>query len=99
MQDHHSRSFGVVYPCHGVLWLFIHVMECDGGPVSVYNLTCICICRQLRKVEEVQSALNNHGAMLKVLGHLSKTGDDIVREVLAFIAAMLFGGNENVQVQ
>lgn len=36
--------------------------------------------------------------MLKVLGHLSKNGDDIVREVLAFLGAMLFGGNEEVQV-
>ena len=45
----------------------------------------------------MQDSLNNHDAMLQVLPHLSKTRDDIIREVLAFLAAILFGGNENVQ--
>ena len=36
--------------------------------------------------------------MLEVLGHLAHTRDDTVREVLAFVAVMLFGGNETVQV-
>ena len=42
--------------------------------------------------------MDKQEALLKVLPHLSKTGDDIIREVLAFLAAMLFGGNEIVQV-
>ena len=46
----------------------------------------------------VQNALDEHGAMLKILPHLSKTTDDIVREVLAFLAVMLFSGNQSVQV-
>ena len=54
--------------------------------------------RLLKKIEVVWYALNQQDAILKVLPHLSKTGDDIVREVLAFLAAMLFGGNESVQV-
>lgn len=45
----------------------------------------------------MQNALNSYGAMLDVLPQLSKTRDDIIREVLAFLAAMLFGGNNNVQ--
>ena len=56
-------------------------------------------CRKLKKIELAQNALNSHGALLKVLPHLSKTGDNIVREVLAFLAAMLFGGNNEVQVR
>ena len=59
------------------------------------NLT---VNRLLKKIEEVQDALNSYEAILKVLPHLSKTGDDIVREVLAFLTALLFGGNEAVQV-
>ncbi|ELT92253.1 hypothetical protein CAPTEDRAFT_194612, partial [Capitella teleta] len=53
--------------------------------------------KQLKRIIDSQNALNDHMALLKVLPHLSKTGDDIVREVLAFLAAMLFGGNEDVQ--
>lgn len=46
----------------------------------------------------MQNAINDHEAILLVLGHLAKTSDDIVREVLAFVATMLFGGNYAVQV-
>ena len=46
----------------------------------------------------MQNAINAQSAMLEVLGHLSHTRDDTVREVLAFVAVMLFGGNETVQV-
>ena len=53
--------------------------------------------RALQRIEDVQCALDGQGAMLKTLHHLSKNGDNIVREVLAFSAAMLFGGNEAVQ--
>ena len=65
----------------------------EGLPISI-----VFYSRQLLAIEDVQNALNSHGAMLKVLPHLSKPGDDIVREVLAFLAAMLFGGNKSVQV-
>ncbi|CAH1800283.1 unnamed protein product [Owenia fusiformis] len=53
--------------------------------------------KKLKRIEEAQNALNEHDAILKVLPHLSKPGDDIIREVLAFVACMLFGGNKNVQ--
>jgi inositol 1,4,5-triphosphate receptor type 1 len=53
----------------------------------------------VKRIEEAQNALDKQQALLKVLPHLSKTGDDIIREVLAFLAAMLFGGNEIVQVE
>lgn len=51
----------------------------------------------LKKIEGVQNALNSYEAVLQVLSHLAKNNSDIVREVLAFQAAMLFGGNEKVQ--
>ena len=50
-------------------------------------------------ITDVQNAINWHSAILQVLSHLSHTRDDTVREVLAFVAAMLFGGNEAVQVK
>ena len=49
-------------------------------------------------IQMVQDALDEHGAMLKILPHLSKTTDMIVREVLAFLTGMLFNGNQSVQV-
>lgn len=65
--------------------------------MTVFN-TCY-LHRILSLIGIVQESLNDHNAMLKVLPHLSKNGDDIVREVLAFLAAMLFAGNEAVQVR
>ncbi|KAK2148285.1 hypothetical protein LSH36_505g01003 [Paralvinella palmiformis] len=53
--------------------------------------------KQLLVIQMVQNALHEHGAMLKILSHLSKTTDDIVREVLAFLTVMLFRGNQSVQ--
>nr|XP_006825393.1 PREDICTED: inositol 1,4,5-trisphosphate receptor type 1-like [Saccoglossus kowalevskii] len=52
---------------------------------------------QLEKIVAVQKELNEHGAMLKVLPLLARTSDSLAREVLAFLSAMLFGGNEDVQ--
>ena len=66
--------------------------------LNQYIFLHISLCRRLKRIEEPQEMLNQHKAMLNVLPHLSKTGDNIVREVLAFLAAMLFGGNEIVQV-
>ena len=56
------------------------------------------IFRQLRVIGEVQDALNSYYVVTSVLDHLSRPQDDVVREVLAFLAALLFNGNENVQV-
>ncbi|PAA53234.1 hypothetical protein BOX15_Mlig001696g3 [Macrostomum lignano] len=53
--------------------------------------------RRIAAIAQVQMALNKHDAMLKVLPHLSKQSDEIVREVLSFLANMLFNGNEEVQ--
>ena len=55
-------------------------------------------CSQLRRIEQAQNALNENNAMLNVLSHLGRPGDGIAREVLAFLAAILFAGNESVQV-
>ncbi|XP_070538210.1 inositol 1,4,5-trisphosphate-gated calcium channel ITPR3-like [Ptychodera flava] len=52
---------------------------------------------QLKNICDVQDELNSHGAMLKVLPLLARTSDSLAREVLAFLSAMLFAGNENVQ--
>lgn len=46
----------------------------------------------------VVTALNEQGAMLEILPHLAKQSDDLVREALAFLVAILFGGHEGVQV-
>ena len=64
--------------------------------ISIFFIKC---CRILDKIYRVQSALNEEGAMLKVLVHLAKPGDEIVRELLSFLACMLFGGNQSVQVR
>ena len=57
-----------------------------------------CVCRQLKFIETVQTALDSYDVVVSVLGHLSRPQDDLVRELLAFLAVLLFSGNENVQV-
>lgn len=54
--------------------------------------------RQLKVIEDVQNALNHYGSIDGTLEHLSRPNDDVVRELLAFLAALLFNGNEEVQV-
>ncbi|KAL8600021.1 hypothetical protein ACOMHN_057790 [Nucella lapillus] len=53
--------------------------------------------KQLRVIEVVQSALVSYSVVVSVLGHLSRPQDDLVRELLAFMATLLFSGNEDVQ--
>ncbi|PVD21456.1 hypothetical protein C0Q70_19629 [Pomacea canaliculata] len=55
------------------------------------------IKKQLVYIKEVQVALNVHSTIIKVLPHLARRNDDIVREVLAFICIMLFNANRVVQ--
>ncbi|XP_076449737.1 inositol 1,4,5-trisphosphate-gated calcium channel ITPR1-like isoform X2 [Babylonia areolata] len=55
------------------------------------------IKKQLHHIKEVQVALNGHSTIIKVLPHLARRNDDIVREVLAFICIMLFNANRDVQ--
>ena len=56
------------------------------------------IYRQLKVIEDVQNALNHYGSIDGTLEHLSRPSDRVVRELLAFLAALLFNGNEDVQV-
>ena len=42
--------------------------------------------------------MNGMGAVIKVLPHLARPCDKIVKEVLAFVCIMLFNANEKVQV-
>uniref|UniRef100_A0A1I8IWZ2 RIH_assoc domain-containing protein n=1 Tax=Macrostomum lignano TaxID=282301 RepID=A0A1I8IWZ2_9PLAT len=49
------------------------------------------------RIAQVQNAVNGHQAMLKVLPNLVKPSDNIAREVLNFLAAMLYNGNADVQ--
>ena len=58
----------------------------------------VIFCRQLKRIADVQNVLGDMEAMKKVLPIMARTGDDIVREVLSFLAAILFNGNEHVQV-
>ncbi|XP_076454279.1 inositol 1,4,5-trisphosphate-gated calcium channel ITPR3-like isoform X3 [Babylonia areolata] len=53
--------------------------------------------KQLRVIENVQTALDSYNVVVSVLGHLSRPQDDLVRELLAFLATLLFSGNEDVQ--
>ena len=49
-------------------------------------------------MKEVQLALDNLGAIESTALHLCGTADDVVREALAFMAAMLWDSNTQVQV-
>ncbi|XP_053404110.1 inositol 1,4,5-trisphosphate receptor type 2-like isoform X2 [Mercenaria mercenaria] len=53
--------------------------------------------KQLKVIEDVQNALNHYGSIDGTLEHLSRPNDEVVRELLAFLAALLFNGNEEVQ--
>ncbi|KAK0061845.1 inositol 1 4 5-trisphosphate receptor type 2, partial [Biomphalaria pfeifferi] len=55
------------------------------------------IKKQINRIKEVQNAINSHNVINKVLPHLSRRNDNIVREVLAFICIMLFNANRDVQ--
>ncbi|XP_077862152.1 inositol 1,4,5-trisphosphate-gated calcium channel ITPR1-like [Saccoglossus kowalevskii] len=52
---------------------------------------------RLMKIESVQNELDNHGAMLQILPLLGRTRERLSHEVLAFLSAMLFNGNVQVQ--
>ncbi|XP_067668084.1 inositol 1,4,5-trisphosphate-gated calcium channel ITPR2-like [Haliotis asinina] len=54
--------------------------------------------RQLKVIESVQFALNSYNVIESTLNHLSRPQDNIIRELLAFLAALLFGGNQAVQM-
>jgi len=55
------------------------------------------VLRQLQRIKNIQNVLNSHDAVLMVLPHLSTNSDNLVREVLSFLVAMLYGGNKEVQ--
>ena len=63
--------------------------------MMIIEISC---SRQLKQVEYVQNALNHYEAVVHVLPHLAMKSDSLVRESLAFIVTMLFGGNRVVQV-
>ena len=58
----------------------------------------LLLFRQLKTIEEVQDALDSYGSINGTLEHLSRPDDEVIRELLAFLSALLFNGNENVQV-
>ena len=50
-------------------------------------------------IENVQNALDDMGAVCKVVVHLdSRVSDVILQEALALMVKLLFGGNSQVQV-
>ena len=53
--------------------------------------------RQLQVVADVQQVFEDDQAILKVLPHLSKNHDQLVKEILSFMAALLYGGNTQVK--
>lgn len=54
------------------------------------------VYRQLQQIAGVQMVLEDNHAILKVLPHLSKNQDKLIREILSFMSAMLYGGNTQV---
>ncbi|CAH1798283.1 unnamed protein product [Owenia fusiformis] len=54
--------------------------------------------KQLDNIRDIQNILTGHGAVVKVLPHLARYNDDIVKEVLSLLAMMLFNANVTVQV-
>ncbi|KAI8488683.1 hypothetical protein Bbelb_337120, partial [Branchiostoma belcheri] len=53
--------------------------------------------KKIQYLKQVQMALADKGALLKILPLISRDSDDLIAEVLALLAAMLYGGNEHVQ--
>ncbi|KAL4234550.1 hypothetical protein ACF0H5_006191 [Mactra antiquata] len=53
--------------------------------------------KQLNHIREIQTAINAHDVVNKVLPHLARRNDAIAREVLAFVSIMLFNANREVQ--
>ncbi|XP_065833160.1 inositol 1,4,5-trisphosphate-gated calcium channel ITPR1-like isoform X3 [Oscarella lobularis] len=51
----------------------------------------------MKAVEDVQTALNVHGVALKIIPLLSHSNDNIVRETLALLSALVYSGNRSVQ--
>ncbi|XP_077867819.1 inositol 1,4,5-trisphosphate-gated calcium channel ITPR2-like, partial [Saccoglossus kowalevskii] len=52
---------------------------------------------QLESIESIQNELDEHGAMLKILPLAGRTSVKLASELLVFISAMLFNGNQSVQ--
>ena len=55
--------------------------------------------RQIALIRELQIEVNELGGVVKSLPHLARPADRIAKEVLAFVALMLFNANEDVQVR
>ncbi|KAK3085572.1 hypothetical protein FSP39_005468 [Pinctada imbricata] len=55
------------------------------------------IKKQLAAIKDVQTAINSHDFVNKVLPHIARRSDVICREVLAFLSIMLFNANRDVQ--
>ena len=60
----------------------------------------MCIfARHLKKIEDMQNALDGYGGTPKIVVHLnSGVSDDIIKEALAVLSKLLYGGNKQVQV-
>ena len=55
--------------------------------------------RQLATIKDLQNAFNQKEALWKVLPHVARQNDILVKEVLGFISAMLFNANSETQVR
>ena len=66
---------------------------------EVFLLNCFYLLSLLDDVASMQNMLNDMGAIQKTLGLLAKPNQEVVRETLAFLVAMLFNGNPNTQDQ
>jgi len=50
-------------------------------------------------IRSVQVELNNMGAVIMALPHLTRPSDRTAKEVLSFVCIMLFNANEEIQVR
>ncbi|KAK6195492.1 hypothetical protein SNE40_000911 [Patella caerulea] len=53
--------------------------------------------KYLNAIESVQTAINSYDVILSVSTHFTSPIDSVVRELLAFMCALLFSGNDAVQ--
>jgi len=78
-----------------------HLLACHGrwSKIGFTNKGKRALAPVLQIIEDVQDALNHYECIDGTLEHLSRPSDAVIRELLAFLAALLFNGNENVQVR
>ena len=64
----------------------------------MYKYYVLMFLRMNVTITDLQSLMCSHDIVCKVAHYLSSNSDDVVREVLALLAKLLYNGNRSVQV-